>query len=204
MVEQMCSDRTTCGNELNLALQQIVRDCTTTVTIRSDHRIRKSHVNRELILAIRNRDRLATLSNLPTANDIIVRQYDEAKNLVRNLNDQLKRSYETERLESAAGDARKTWKLYKEIIFNQFKSKSDTTITIKDVPVTDSLASCNTVNDHFCRAGETLAASIISIHGYDIQDIDDLYPEHANNNWSFNYVSSDDVVDAMYAEQEVK
>lgn len=198
MVEQLCTDQTiTCGNELNLALQKIVHDCTSTVTIKSDHRIKNSHVNRELILAIRNRDRLAALSSLPTANDIIVRQYNEAKNLVCSLNEQLKCLYETERFESAAGDARKTWKLYKEIIFNQFKSKTDTTITIRNIPVSDSVASCNAVNDYFCRAGENLAASIISIHGYDTQDIDELYPEHANNYWSFQHVNSEDVVKAI-------
>lgn len=68
---------------------------------------------------------------------------------------------------------------------------------MNDVPATDTVASCNAVNDHFCTAGETIAASIIAIHGYDTQDIDELYPEHANNNWSFQHVSSEDVVEAI-------
>lgn len=198
MVEQLCINRSiACGSELNLALQKIVHDCTSTVTIKSDHRLKRSHVNRALILAIRNRNRLAALNNLPTVNDVIVRQYNEVKHLVSDLNEQLKRSYETERLEEAAGDARKEWKLYKEIIFNQFKNKTDTSITINEIPVTDSVASCNDVNDNFCTAGEKLAASIISIHGYDTQDINDLYAEHSSNNWSFQNVNSEQVIEAI-------
>lgn len=48
-----------------------------------------------------------------------------------------------------------------------------------------------------CSAGENLAASIIAIHGYDAQDIDELYAEHAGNSWSFQHVSSEDVADAI-------
>lgn len=120
LVEQLCSEKTiTCGNEFNIALQNIVEESTSIVTVRSLHRIIRAHVNRDVILAIRERDRLATLSSLLTNNDIITSQFTTAKEHVRELNVRLKSAYETERLESAAGDARKTWKLYKEIIFNQ-------------------------------------------------------------------------------------
>lgn len=76
-------------------------------------------------------------------------------------------------------------------------SKSDTTISIRGVPLDDSINSCNVINDHFSTAGENLASSIIAIHGYDVNDIESLYPEHSNNNWSFRHVNSDDVVEAV-------
>ena len=53
-----------CGNELNLELKKIVGDCTRTLAIKSDHRIIKTHVTRELILAVRERDRLFDLHRL--------------------------------------------------------------------------------------------------------------------------------------------
>lgn len=36
-----------------------------------------------------------------------------------------------------------------------------------------------------------------TIHGYDTSDIDELYPEHAANNWNFQHVNSDDVKSAI-------
>lgn len=43
MVEQLCDeDQVKCGNELNNALENIVKDCTSTVSIKSDHRIRNT------------------------------------------------------------------------------------------------------------------------------------------------------------------
>lgn len=182
---------------MNLALQHIVEESTTVVTINSLHRIKKSHVNRDLILAIRERDRLASLNNILTDNEIIARQYNRAKVCVSELNERLKATYETERLESAAGDARKTWKLYKEIIFNRYSSNSGGTISIRGTPLDDTVSSCNAVNDHFGTSGESLASSIIAIHGYDVNDIDSLYPQHANNNWSFCHVNEENVVDAI-------
>ncbi len=197
-VEQMCSQNIiTCGNDLNKALQKIVEESTSTITFNNYHRIKRSHVNRGLIIAIRNRDRLASLNHLFSSNDVIARQFNEARTLVRNLNEQLKCTFETERLEAACGDARKTWKLYKEIIFNQYHSKYETNITIGGIPLDGSAASCDKLNMHFCTAGENLASSIISIHGYDTSDIDNLYPEHSNNDWSFRHVNSDEVVEAI-------
>ena len=115
-VEQLCSERTiNCGDELNLALEKIVQDCTSVVSIRSEHRTRKSHVNREIIVAIRQTDRLASLKVLYPANEFIVREYNRTKDFVYYLNLQLKASYETQGLESAAGNTRETWMLYKEI-----------------------------------------------------------------------------------------
>lgn len=198
LVEQLCTDSSiTSGNDLNQALQTVVNECTSAVTINSRHRIRKSHVNRNLILAIRERDRLAHLSNLYPDNDVICLQYVRAKQYVNTLNDRLKSAYETERLESAAGDARKTWKLYKEIVFNQFGSNTDSTITMHGIPLDGSVNSCNAVNDYFGTVGENLASSIIAIHGYSVDDIDSLYPEHANNNWAFQHVNAKTVADAI-------
>lgn len=59
--------------------------------------------------------------------------------------------------------------------------------------------SCNTINNHFCAAGEhlALATDIIATHGYEVEDIDNLYPQHANNNWTFQEVDSNDVVSAI-------
>lgn len=198
MVEQLCNDnRITCGNDLNHGLQHIVQECTSIITVKSNERIKRSHVNRDLIVAIRNRDRLAALSVLPTANEVIKSLYRKTVESVKQLNEKLKASYVTEKFEAAAGDARKTWNVYKEVIFNQFKTKSDESITINGDPVTDTVASSNMVNEHYCTAGEKVAASIIAIHGYDATDIEELYPENANNNWSFQHVDEKQLIEVI-------
>lgn len=104
-----------------------------------------------------------------------------------------------ERIESGAGagDLRKTWKRYKEVLFNQTSPKTDSSITINGVSVNDTEAPCNGVNDHFCTAGENLAKSIIAVHGYSEYDINNLYPEHSNNDWSFQNVDSGHVIKSM-------
>lgn len=181
------------SNEFNAALSQIVNDCTSVVNVRSDHRIRKSHIDRDLILAIRERDRLASLKKFMPSNDIIDQLLKDKTTAVNKRNFQLKSEYETHRIEAAAGDDRKTWQIYKEIIFNQYKSKADSTIEINGAAVTNDIASCNRVNDYYCTAGEKLAATIISVHGYSTTDIDSLYPEHSNNNWDFQNVSVEQV-----------
>lgn len=108
----------------------------------------------------------------------------------------MKADFECNRIEAASGDARKTWRLYKEILFNQTK-KTESSLTINGTAIDDSVRSCNTVNDYFCTAGENLATSIIAIHGYDTSDIDELYTEHLSNNWSFQHVDSDMVADII-------
>lgn len=194
-VEQLCNNNDIrCGNELNLALQNIVRESTSELTIRSCHRINKSHVDRVLILSIRERDRLFALTHIYPDNVEIATLYNNARDFAYNRNEQLKADYELGRIESAAGDARKTWKLYKEVIFNKFDNKPDSSITVNGAVLNDTVDSCNIVNDYFCTAGENLATSIISIHGYDTDDIEDLYPMHAANNWSFEQVNADDVI----------
>lgn len=93
---------------------------------------------------------------------------------ITNLN--LRNEYECNRIESAAGDSRKTWKLYKEIVFNQHEQKQDNAITINGNMAADSTDCCNKINNHFCSAGEVLATNIIAVNGYDTSDIDNLYP----------------------------
>lgn len=182
-----------CGNDLNLALERIVNDCTRTLSIKSDYRIRKTHVNRELILAIRERDRLFHLQGLYPENIQLAQLYIDKAIFVKMNNERLKAEFYTNKLEDASGDARKTWKVYKEIVFNQHERKQDHTITINGIPTNGSSDSCNAVNEHFCTAGEHLATTIIAIHGYDVDDIEELYPEHSSNNWSFKETDSHEV-----------
>lgn len=187
MVEEICSERNfVCGNELNIALEDIVRNCTSVLRIKSDERIVKSHINRELVIAIRERDRLRALVQCIPNNDIILKMYNEKKAFVNTCNELLKSEFESKRIVAAAGNPRKTWHLYKEILFNKTK-KAEPAITVNGIPLDDSIAACNTVNDIFCSAGEKLATSIIAIHGYQTHDVDDLYAEHSSNNWSSCY-----------------
>lgn len=199
MVASLCATDPTDldGNDLNIALESIVSTCTSSITIKSDHRIIKRHVNRELILAVRERCRLYTLMNLYPDNSVIKGKFDRIVQFIKAKNFELRSAFETERIESAAGDSRKTWKLYKEIVFNRFKRDDNQKITINGVPVGDSVQSCNEVNEHFCSAGERLATEIISIHGYETDDIAHLYPEHSNNEWSFNEVDTEDVTSTI-------
>lgn len=186
-----------CGNGLNIALEQIVHDCTRIVTIKSDHRIKKSHVNRDLILAVRERDLLFSLQRLHPDNSYLVQKYKDMKLHVELMNGRLKSQYNADRIVDAAGDARKTWRLYKEIVFNQYQQKDVHTVTINGTPTNDSVDSCNAINTHFCTAGEHLATTIVSIHGYDADDIDNLYVEHASNDWSFKNVDSKCIYEAI-------
>lgn len=199
MVTTLCNNnQQDCnGNDLNIELESIVSRCTSTVTIKSDHRITKRHVNRELILAVRERSRLYNLMNLHPDNDAIKSQFDATVQFIKIKNDELRSAFESRRIEQAAGDDRKTWKLYKEIVFNRYKQEQESTITINGKPATDSVDSCNAINEHFCAAGERLATEIISIHGYEVNDIANLHPEHADNNWSFKEVDPEDVVSAI-------
>lgn len=179
----MCEESSIkCGNELNTALEKIVHDCTRTTVIKSNHRIKRSHVNRDFILAVRERNRLFTLIGLYPNNTSLGQQYLELQQYVKFHNYNLRATYECNRLEAATGDDRKIWKLYKEIVFNQHQQKLDRNITIGGIPTTETIDSCNAINNHFCAAGEQLAASIVSIHDYELEDIDTLYPEHADDN----------------------
>lgn len=198
LMEQKFNNSTiSCGNELNFALSDIVNECTSVIKVRSDHRIRNSHIDRELILAIRERDRLAALQKSMPSNDVIAQLLVEKTASINERNFQLKSSFESTRLAAAAGDDRKTWQLYKEIIFNQFKNKTDTSIEINGTAITDDVASCNIVNDFFCTAGEKLAASVIATHGYSTNDIDSLYPEFESNNWDFRPVDAEQVSEVI-------
>lgn len=84
-----------------------------------------------MILDIRERDRLHVLHHLHPDNDVISSQYNTILERINKANFNLKASFEQERMESAAGDARQTWKLYKEVLFNQYGGKLDSTISIE-------------------------------------------------------------------------
>lgn len=150
-----------------------------------------------MLLKIRERDSLYNLTDLYLDNEIIKQKFLDCKVDVDCLNHRLKEEYELDRIETAAGDVRKTWNLYKDILFNQQIKKPEETISINGKPIDDLEDSCNKVNDHFCLAGERLATDIVGTHGYEIEDIDNLYPDLANNNWSFKEVTNDDVVRAI-------
>lgn len=198
-VEQLCDNSTiTCGNELNIALENIVRDSTTTIKIKSDHRIKKPYIDRELILAIRERDVLYTLMNRHPDNVTLANKYLGLKTYIEQESLKRRGLYECERIQNAAGDDRKVWRIYKEVLFNQH-DKADSDIMLNGNVITNSVSDCNLVNEHFCTAGDKLATSIISVHGYDTDDIDGLYSEHADNNFAFKNVNSDDVAAAIHA-----
>lgn len=65
MVKTYCetADEDCNANDLNIALESIMKSCTSTIKIKSDHRIDKRHVTRELIMAVRERCRLYTFMN---------------------------------------------------------------------------------------------------------------------------------------------
>jgi len=138
-VEQFCrSNDVKCGDELNLAIEGIVRASTRQIVVKSVNRPIRPHVNRDLVIEIRKRDRLYHLIDAYPNNDNILIQYNESKDKVAKLNWELRSAYEQERFDAAAGDARKTWKLYREILQNQTLSKTEQTITIGGVAIDDS------------------------------------------------------------------
>ncbi len=141
-------------------------------------------------MAIRERDRLFHLQGLYPDNPQLVRLYNDKATFVKSTNERLRAEFYANKIENASGDARKIWKVYKEIVFNKHQEKQDFTISINGTPTTDSIDSCNAVNEHFCTAGEILATNIIAVHGYNLDDINDLYPEHSSNNWSFKEIDS--------------
>lgn len=187
------------GSDLNITFQKIVNDCTTTISIRSNQRILRPHVNRELILAIRERDRVFLLTKLYPDNVAISNLHQRLVNFIDLQNYRRRTEYEHNRIQAAAGDTRKQWKIYKEVLFNRTTDKRDKCIMIEGVQMSDSTVACNVINERFCTAGEKLATSIIGINGYDTSDIDNLYPEHAGNNFSFKTVSPDDVTRTIAA-----
>ncbi len=82
-------------------------------------------------------------------NDIILQGYNDKKDFLNTRNELLKSKFENERIEAAAGNPRKTWNIYKEILFNKTK-KAEPKITVNGVPLDDPAAACTTVNDIFC------------------------------------------------------
>lgn len=106
----------------------------------------------------------------------------------------LRSTYEFQRFNEAANDPRKTWKLYKEIVFNRKETISEPIITINGIQTTNTKDSCNDVNQRFCTTGSILAADIIGVYGYSVADTEDLYPNITRNSWSFSMVNVEDVI----------
>lgn len=99
-VEQICTERTIiCGDELNVALENIVNDCTTVLNIRSDHHIISRNVDGELILAIRERDPLYPLVDLYPDNITIAEKYIQLKDFVKYQNLQRRTLLKRERID---------------------------------------------------------------------------------------------------------
>lgn len=157
-VDEMCRrNEVTEGDELNTKLEQIVSECTKTLTFSSNYRIKKSHVSRELIVAIRECSRLYNLHILHPDNEALTRLYEQKRLFVSSTNERLAAAYNANRISQAAGDARKTWTLYKEIVFNQHQQKHDKAITINGISTDSSTEWCNEIDERFCTAGEHLA-----------------------------------------------
>lgn len=82
---------------MNFVLSDIVNVCTSVINVRSDHRIKNSHIDRELILAIRERDRLAALQKSMPSNDVITQLLEKKTASINARNFQLKSSFESNR-----------------------------------------------------------------------------------------------------------
>lgn len=63
--------------------------------------------------------------------------------------------------------------------------------------VSQSMTLLNHAMQSTTTSGEHLATEIIAIHGYEVSDIDCLYPQHANNNWSFKEIEPESVIEAI-------
>lgn len=196
-IEHLCDNSTIAdGNELNVELERIVRESTTTIRVKSNHRIVKPYIDRQLLLAIRERDVLHTLMIRHPNNATISNKYTAISNYIKHERLTRRTSYECGRIEDAIGDDKKVWKIYKEVLFNQ-QNKVDSNIMVNGNVVSDSVSDCNLINEHFCTGGDKLATSIIAIHGYETNDTDELYHEHHGNNFAFVNVSADDVTEAV-------
>lgn len=83
---------------------------------------------------------------------------------------------------------RKTWSLYREIVFNCKQTVDDTHITIDGVVAGTTTASCDSLNSKVNQVGEILASDIIGVYGYSTDDIQQLYTHIEPNSWSFQPV----------------
>lgn len=63
-IDQVENNVFTSSNALNRTLATVVNECTTAVRVKSNDRIRRPYVDRDVILAIRERDRIFALRNL--------------------------------------------------------------------------------------------------------------------------------------------
>lgn len=118
-------------------------------------------MNRDLIVAIRERDRLYKLTHLCPDNEHLAKLYLNKKQYVDTTIEQLRGSYHANRITAAAGDDRKTWQLYKEIVFNRYRQKQEESITVNCNDTDNSVSSC--IKNHFFQVNSKL--SVQSTYG---------------------------------------
>lgn len=102
---------------------------------------------------------------------LLARLYDEKRRSI----DVNKRSnisnHWTDQFDRAAGDSRRTWKLFKEVLFNNRDQEESITVSINGIQLSNAQQDVNRINHHFSTAGSDLAKEIIDNCGYDTVDI---------------------------------
>lgn len=155
-IEQLCAESDlSCGNLLNKKLEDIIEECSREVVIKSRYKIVKPYVTREIIEAIRDRDRMYSLTLLYPNNTSLLELYTDKRKWVKNELKRRRIQYENERIDQAVLDPSKSWQVYKEILFNTKNTKTDSKITINGVEAGTNEQSCNTINDKVCSTGNT-------------------------------------------------
>lgn len=126
-------------------------------------------------------------------NDILKQLYLQ-KCYVRNKILQSKSNYYQDKFESNVTDEQKQWQLYKEVIFKRFASGPEKIrVSVNGTELPDSKESANVINNSFAQAGQLLEDKIVEEHGFDMSDIEFLYPHLASRNWSFHPVTANEV-----------
>lgn len=139
-VNQLFSDGSISNdlNSLNKDLESIVLANTREKIMRSNLKPRKAYMTTELVAAIRERNRLCALKHAHRNDPILHRLYDEKRKLVdaakkSNLSHHWKNEFD-----KATGDSRKTWRLFKEVLFNQKDHEDVTMISMNGTQLSNS------------------------------------------------------------------
>lgn len=183
------------GNQLNQCLVTAVNNHTQEINIRSNNRIRKPYITCETLKLIRQRDFLCVLKHLHPENELLIDLYKYVCKQIKTMIHQSKTEYYDGKFDAAASDERKQWQLYKEVVFRKVSSGPENLrVCVDGMELDDSTESANVINERFANAGYLLEQKIIDQHGFDMSDIDHLYPNLADNNWNFQPVSTHDVL----------
>lgn len=141
------------------------------------------------------RDFLCVLSHLHPENELLTDLYKYVCKQVRTTIRRSKADYYDGKFESAASDERKQWQLYKEVVFRKVSNGPEILrVCFNGMELNDSKESANVINERFATAGSLLEQGIIEQYGFDMGDIEHLYPHLADNNWNFQPVSTHDVL----------